>query len=83
MVKGGITPTTWLSDNEFIGTRTNVRRFRDPGDGMIHEQEVHTAIYGWSKNGKSFMVYTVSEGHIMKIGTIKRDALLDFRSVTV
>lgn len=30
------------------------------------------AVYGWSKNGTSFMFYSVANGQIQKIGTMKR-----------
>lgn len=53
----------WLADDEFVGTIDS--RF----NGTL-------ACYGWSK-GKGFMVYSIEEGHIMKLGTVDREAVFD------
>ena len=57
---------SWLSHNEFVG---QVDR---PGRAGIET----LACYGWSK-GAGFFIYTISDGHIEKIGSIDRQSLLD------
>lgn len=48
----------WIDDNHLVGT--------------IESKYGSTyACYGWSKGG-SFFLYKISEGHIEKIGTVKR-----------
>lgn len=79
-----IVPSTWLSDDEFVGTLTRIQRYWiDYEARIIGEQEECLAVYGWAKPGKSFSVYTIDNGHIQKLTTVKRGTLLDFRKVTV
>lgn len=40
--------------------------------GTIEQYGSTLAMYGWSKGG-SFFIYIISEGHIQKIGTLKRE----------
>ena len=82
MMKQPISVSTWLNDDEFIGTQQRRKRYRDQ-NGIFQDEDYHVAIYGWSKNGNSFMVYTINDGHIMKLGTVKRADLLDFRTLGV
>lgn len=78
-----ITPSTWLNDDEFIGVATKTSRFSTDGGVNWQTQVGHTAVYGWAKPGKNFFIYTIQDGHIMKIGSMKRSELLDFRSLSV
>lgn len=50
---------TWIGENQF----TCIWSHPWYPDGV--------AGYGWSKGG-SFFVYTIKEGHISKLGTVKR-----------
>lgn len=53
----------WLDDNsdEFIGQWT-------------HHRYGTSAAYGWSK-GAGYYLYTIGNGHIEKIGTVKRELI--------
>lgn len=70
-----VTPVTWIGDNEFSGIGERAVRRRDING--IFQDEVDTwAVYGWAKNGNTFFIYTIDQGHIQKEGTLKRDELL-------
>ena len=80
-----VVPTTWISDSEFIGTAT-FRGKRRNANGIFEEFDHVDAVYGWSRIDRAvdtFNIYTIDQGHISKLGTMKRNELLDFRSVTV
>lgn len=55
-----LTVTNWLSVDEFTG--------------LLTSRHGTQAAYGWSKGG-SFWVYRVHQGSIMRVATIKREAL--------
>lgn len=65
---GNLRILSWLNENEFVGTIEYLRK-------DISNRE-DTACYGWSK-GAGFMVYKIDEGHIEKLGVIKRAELFD------
>lgn len=60
----------WINENEF-NCVFEYRLRRRGDDGQIYETVDHEAGYGWSKGG-SFFVYTIGNGHIQKLGTVKR-----------
>lgn len=71
----------WLNDNHFVGTVE--RRLVDAVWDGKRQKYVATrneewksvgACYGWSK-GAGFFVYTIGDGHIEKIGSIKREEI--------
>lgn len=69
-----LTTVFWLNDNEFTAVAEKDVKWghRNP-DGSTDWQVNHVkdAIYGWSKGG-SFFLYTIDQGHIQKLGTVKR-----------
>lgn len=56
----------WMGDDEFTGTIQWGYPNREP-------QEY--ACYGWSKDGKTFFVYKIKQGHIERLGTLKRQEI--------
>lgn len=58
----------WIDDNHFVGT-VDYR----PSNPDYHSTN---ACYGWSKGG-SFFIYMIEDGHIQKLGTVKRHVVLD------
>ncbi len=76
---------SWLNENEFIGTgHKKVKYSRDRGVTWVTEEQT-VAVYGWTRpdrSGVSFSVYKIVDGHIEKLGSIRRDAL-DTATTTV
>jgi hypothetical protein len=64
-------------NNHFVGTVKRKAGYRDAHDNTkIHYRDDTEACYGWSKGG-SFFIYTIENGHIHKLGTVKRHVVLD------
>lgn len=55
----------WIDDNHFVGIVTH----------HFSGTKYMVAAYGWSK-GAGFYIYTISNGHIEKLGSIKRDEII-------
>jgi hypothetical protein len=61
-----VTPLHWQDENHFVGTVDRAHPRLEPAT---------YACYGWSK-GAGFFIYIISDGHIEKLGSIKREELL-------
>lgn len=62
----------WIDSDHFVGTIEYNYNYRTR-DGRAKERR---ACYGWSKGG-SFFIYEIGNGHIEKLGTVKRHEVLD------
>lgn len=71
-----IQPFSWTKRGiEFIGTID--REYPAISSDGIRKKIIKTIpCYGWSKGG-SFFIYTIDSGHISKLGTVKRNVVID------
>lgn len=63
-----VTSVHWLNENEFIGTILSATHLPE------HYQQTY-ACTGWTRDGDKFSVYKIHQGHISKIGTLRRAVL--------